>query len=343
MNSKSGGDGKSVSVIVPAYNAEEYIGKTISSLLGQEEVDLEVIVVDDCSADATLEIVNKYARKDSRIKIVGLKENKGAHLARMHGLKEAKGDYIGFVDADDYVDKRMYGRMLIKLEETHSCIAICSVKRVNEEGEFLKFEPKFRSDVVVEGKILDRFMSSKLGPAYLWNKLYRRELLIDFVDYGFPWRQTLNEDMLMNIGCFYKAKRICILEEAFCCYLKNPISVTRLGTKAEAYMEHVKAFAMALSLYGRKSKELELLIYRFYRDCISSKSLHVEDVKELDAFSEQMDAVLMHLEKVDRHALFKLSSRCGDNQGRKRGRFYRSFNKFVDRRVLKRNLFEFIK
>ena len=107
-----------VSVIVPVYNTEKYLEKCLDSLTGQTLKDIEIICVNDCSTDNSLAVLQKYALSDDRIKVIDFKENKGAAIARNTGIDAATGDYIGFVDSDDFVDLDFYEKLYNKAVET---------------------------------------------------------------------------------------------------------------------------------------------------------------------------------------------------------------------------------
>ena len=101
-----------VSVIIPVYNTEKYLEKCLDSVCNQTLSDIEIICVDDCSTDNSLNILKEYAQKDNRIKLIEFKENKGAAAARNEGIKAATGEYIGFIDSDDYPETDSYYEQL---------------------------------------------------------------------------------------------------------------------------------------------------------------------------------------------------------------------------------------
>lgn len=111
---------KLVSIIVPVYNAEKFIDDTIKSILQQTYNNYELILVNDCSKDKTLEILKEYSKKDKRIKVIENKKNLGVALTRNNGIKEAKGEYICFIDADDKWDKDKLEKQA-KFMENHKC------------------------------------------------------------------------------------------------------------------------------------------------------------------------------------------------------------------------------
>ena len=103
-----------VSIIVPVFNSKKYLAKCLDSLVGQTLKDLEIICVNDASTDGSLDILKFYAQNDNRIKIIDLMKNRGAGAARNMGIKVAEGEYIGFVDSDDYVDLDFYEKLYEK-------------------------------------------------------------------------------------------------------------------------------------------------------------------------------------------------------------------------------------
>lgn len=124
---------KLISIIVPAYNVEQYLARCLDSILGQTYTNLEILVVDDGSADRTGTIADEYAQKDDRIKVIHQK-NRGLSGARNAALEIAKGDYIGYVDGDDFIESTMYAKMLDACESTGSEMAGCAYQKVDEAG-----------------------------------------------------------------------------------------------------------------------------------------------------------------------------------------------------------------
>ena len=120
-----------ISIIVPVYNVERYLGKCINSILNQTFADFELILVDDGSTDRSGYICDDYKKKDNRIKVIH-KENGGLSSARNAGLDIAKEKYIGFVDSDDFINKNMYEFLYKDIKVNNSDIAICDYEEVYE-------------------------------------------------------------------------------------------------------------------------------------------------------------------------------------------------------------------
>ena len=121
-----------ITVVVPAYNSEGTILRCINSILNQTYQDIQLIVVDDGSEDGTRTIVEEFQKQDSRIELISIR-NSGVSHARNVGIDNARGEYITFVDSDDYIDEVMYESLMKKLNEYNADIAHCSYKNVNEE------------------------------------------------------------------------------------------------------------------------------------------------------------------------------------------------------------------
>ena len=117
-----------ISVIVPVYNCEKYIGKCIESILNQTFKDLELILIDDGSADESGKICDEYKIQDKRVKVIHEK-NSGVSIARNVGINVAKGKYIGFVDSDDYLAPDMYESLYENLMKSHADVAICGIMK----------------------------------------------------------------------------------------------------------------------------------------------------------------------------------------------------------------------
>ena len=159
-------NGIKVSVIVPVYNVEKYIKKCLDSLLGQTLKEIEILAVNDGSTDSSSEILNEYASRDSRI-IVLNKENGGLSDARNYALPHVRGEYIGFIDSDDYVDSEMFRVMYQKAVETDSDIVECNLHHTFDSYE----------DTEIGKHITDKKEMIMHGRSVVWNKIYKSTFL----------------------------------------------------------------------------------------------------------------------------------------------------------------------
>ena len=165
-----------ISIIVPVYNVEKYICRCIDSILDQTYKDFELILVDDGSTDSSGKICDDYKKRDKRIKVIH-KENGGLSSARNIGLDIAEGDYIGFIDSDDYIRKDMYEVLYNDIVKYHADISICSYKEVNEY-----FQPKNIRDnnkiEIYEGidSLNQLYKNNRVKFIVAWNKLYDKSI-----------------------------------------------------------------------------------------------------------------------------------------------------------------------
>jgi len=213
-----------ISVIVPVYNVEGYLHKCIKSLLEQSYNNLEIILVDDGSTDASGAICDSYS-KDSRIKVIH-KEHEGVADARNRGLAAVNGSYIGFLDGDDYLDLDFYTYLYRALLENSADISQCAFKKVlpNEEIASSQTSAELSPTECISGYyMLQNLRTSKYYPAntILGNKLYRRDLFI-----GLQFRTgRLHEDEYIIHQIYYKATRVCINTKVLYYYVQRPSSI----------------------------------------------------------------------------------------------------------------------
>lgn len=190
-----------ISVIVPIYNVDMYLRRCLDSLINQTYKNMEFLLVDDGSTDSSGMICEKYAQKDNRIKVVHC-ENQGVSEARNKGLNIATGEWIGFVDPDDWIDEDMY-ESLYKMAKLYNVdISVCSYRSCNKF--FYENITKKKND---ECEILDNKLSMKymlvndLYCGAVWNKLYKKDILINN---RFKKNMIIGEDVLFNFNLLYK-------------------------------------------------------------------------------------------------------------------------------------------
>ena len=169
-----------ISVIVPVYKVEEYLDKCVNSIIGQSYNNLEIILVDDGSPDRCGAICDSYMRKDSRVRVVH-KKNGGLSSARNAGLEVATGEYIGFVDSDDYIDSQMYEQLLRGFDgDSNAGITSCMIKRVLN-GDVDAYNPSWEISqrrIIPANEIARRLLTTKSNYT-VWSKLFIRSLIGD--------------------------------------------------------------------------------------------------------------------------------------------------------------------
>ena len=211
---------KKISVIIPIYNVKKFLEKCLTSVVNQTYKNLEIILINDGSTDNSLDICNEFVKKDERIKLIN-KENEGLSAARNTGLKLATGEYIGFIDSDDWIDLDFYEKLYNAIEKNQADIACASIERV---GQFVK---KFRVHYLEE-KITENFKENlKIcnypKNSYVWNKLYKAEL----VKNTFFKEGVYFEDVIWTSKILEKSSKIVAVPNIKYYYFKNKFSIVK--------------------------------------------------------------------------------------------------------------------
>lgn len=196
-----------ISIIVPAYNVEPYIGRCLDSILNQTYKNIEIIVVNDGSTDNTASILNNYELKDDRIRIIH-KENGGVSSARLKGIEQSTGDWIGFVDGDDTIDSDMYEFLLKNAFDYNADISHCGYTIISNSGKSKKIYGTGNILIQDTVKGLTDLIKGELIEPGLCNKLYRKNLFSKILNYDIiDLSIKINEDLLMNFYLFMNSKK----------------------------------------------------------------------------------------------------------------------------------------
>lgn len=254
-----------ISIIVPAYNVEKYINKCVDSIIAQTYNNLEIILVDDGSSDSTGKICDEYLKYDNRI-IVIHKSNGGLSDARNAGLDIAKGEYIGFVDGDDYISINMYKSLYNRIIADKTDMAVCSFSYVNEFGEDLS---NLNACNPLSNEIVQfpHFFSKLVSERYWYfaiavNKLYSKKI---WNNLRFPYAK-LHEDEFVAHKVMGLCASISFLEEKNYFYvqrkgsiIQSTYNVNRLDA-VEAMMDRIHYFSY-LNLFRENEHNLFRTIY----------------------------------------------------------------------------------
>lgn len=212
-----------VSVIIPIYNVEQYLIRCVESVMSQSYSHLEIILVDDGSPDKCPEICDLLSREDARIKVIH-KENGGLSSARNAGLDVATGDYIAFVDSDDYIDKSMIEIMIVAVEKYGVPVACCGRVRVSNTNQNLMFNLPKEKVLTGEQAIKEVLLGGCVEEA-AWDKLYKADI---FKNRRFPLGE-INEDVVQTIEILGACKSIVHVGKPLYYYCENIGSITQNG------------------------------------------------------------------------------------------------------------------
>lgn len=234
-----------VSVIVPVYNVEKFIDKCLNSLVNQTLKEIEIIVVNDGTKDNSQKIIDKYVKKyPDKIKSY-IKENGGQGSARNYGLEKANGEYIGYVDSDDFVEKDMYKKLYNKAKENNYDIVVCGNYNVSED---------------YQNKNIDTFINNYntdlenifFGKMAVWNKIYKRDILIknklEFKE------KVWYEDLAFTLKAIMNSNTFAFIDEPLYDYLIREGS-TMNNSNVQRNLEILDAFNDILSYIQHNKKE----------------------------------------------------------------------------------------
>lgn len=209
-----------VSIIVPVYNVEKYIHKCLNSILNQSYYNLEVILVDDGSTDKSGEICDEYALLDKRIHIIH-KENGGLSSARNAALDIVSGEYIAFVDSDDWIEREMIEKLVEKAIEEEADMVQCGFRYVNEHND-IKGTNSSKGIVISNNEsLIDLYFSQKIIDVVVWNKLYKKYLF----DNIRMFEGRNNEDTMIMPEILLQVGKFINIDGEYYNYLKREDSI----------------------------------------------------------------------------------------------------------------------
>lgn len=247
----------SISVIVPVYNTEVYLDKCLESLMNQTIINIEFIVVDDGSTDMSSTIIKKYCDMDERFRYY-YKENGGLSSARNFGITKATGEYIGFIDSDDWIEESMFERLYQSIVEADADICICSMKYVLNNGNEINKGIKIKEECVVNNiEGLRRLFIADEYKCHAVNKLFKKEL---FYNIKFP-EGKMYEDVATIYKLIYNAKKIKLIPDKLYSYLQNrPNSIVNSRFNEKSFdmfdtIDEIRSFTKEKNIYDKLKSE----------------------------------------------------------------------------------------
>ena len=210
-----------ISVIVPVYNVSNYLNQCIQSILSQSFKDFELIVVDDGSTDDSLEKCERWVCNDNRINLIK-QSNQGLSKARNSGIRVAKGDYLVFVDSDDWIEPDMFSNMVHFVETQHADIVVCRGQMVEANGTISRYVGYDSFEIMTGVEATKEILKDEKMQSYAWNKIYKRELF-DGIEYPVG---RIFEDTATTYKLFYKCNKVVCIPYVGYNYRMNPNSIT---------------------------------------------------------------------------------------------------------------------
>lgn len=253
-----------ITVIIPVYNVDKYLSRTVDSVLMQTFKDFEVICINDCSTDNSLEVLEDFALKDNRIKIINNEKNLGAALARNVGIDSAQGEYIYFLDADDYIDDKYLECMVQKIEH-ENCDIVLNLSIENEtNGVVAKYNHPSMPKINPEGEYLDKITTIHDALCFIWARMYRKSFLSEnnlrFLDIH------ATDDVVFNtIVDMYTDKTFVFYGEKYHYTVNNTGVTGKAKTVDDRDLQHIKAHSLIYDFLKERNKLNDRLkLFRVY-------------------------------------------------------------------------------
>lgn len=302
-----------ISVIIPVYNTGDYLQKCIESITAQTYKLLEILLIDDGSAEYTAELCDNLAAKDNRIRVYH-KENEGVSIARNYGIKKATGDYICFVDSDDWIDNCMYENLYQKIMETDADIVFCDARTVRGNGKIemdtLDIAPPGLQN---KAEISPDTLCQLAGSA--WRGLYKSSTIKSVF---FPEGLKFSEDRFFNLQAITKSNSIFYLKQAYynryiregsCVnsYHSNGITVVKKAYRLiDSFVVNEWGYDYLKPYYIQKAYSYLSLLYGVFK---SGKPL-VDKYREIKEIASDCDLHSLLKSIATKDIRFKLIMEC---------------------------------
>jgi len=312
-----------VSVIVPVYNVERFIRRCVDSILSQTYKNLEIILIDDGSPDNSGTICDEYAQMDSRIRVIH-QENGGVSIARNAGLRIITGEYIAFVDPDDYIDVNMYETMIKKIVDTNSDICVCQWQYELSDGrqvvDLNKIDKSIYGEItsVKFAEYYYRGSYEEVTVCALWNKLYKRDIFNDLYFYG-----NISEDYRIQDAILCKSYKLVVIPDQLYFYVQNENSLTNKPFSTDVlltldiFLDRINYFAdNEFILWNTRKRYCDLYVEYYYK----AKNANIE-MRHIRDFSKVLKSLLfdrhMKLKFILRMILFRISPKLYERLSKK--------------------------
>lgn len=306
--------GPLISIVVPAYNVQAIVGECVRSILAQTHRKLEVIAVDDRSTDDTGSILDGIAAEDGRLKVLHLPENIGLHAARGEGLRVATGAFIGFVDGDDIAQPTMFAKLLDALIQKDADIAICGFQEVHAQSRAVQRVVRFPALEHFDTDLLGRYSRGEFRSGVMWNKLYKRELLLPNAMMTIDRSADSGADYIVGVGCFAEARRVVVIPDVELDYLSHPKSMSRASNATKRFVDLLHFYVTSLEVHRSKRTERYWAIDELYARQFRFDSYRVGDKEQFAAYRDELQRSLIRLAEVHPegiHALMQVHYESG--------------------------------
>lgn len=269
-----------ISIIIPVYKVEKYLEKCIQSVINQTYENLQIILVDDGSPDNCGKICDEYAKKDHRIEVIH-KSNGGLSDARNKGLEIAKGEYIGFVDSDDYIEADMYEVLYNLLEQYNADVSICNFYTVSQG----KISIKNAYNGINEYnriEILKEILLDKNIQSYAWNKLYKKEL---FDEIKYPIGKKY-EDIGTTFYLLEKCNKVVVTGKSEYYYINRQDSIVNNVTES-TITDYIELIMQRYDYIEENIKELSSYNKDYLKRILKTAEKDIKSLNEVGDYTKK--------------------------------------------------------
>lgn len=264
-----------ISLIIPAYNVEDYICQCLNSALNQSYDNIEIVIIDDGSSDSTTKFIEQFASRDTRIQYIH-QQHHGVMLTRQCAIERTHGAFLCFLDGDDYLPKDAIATLYRGLEHTNADIVCADIVRIGKNYAVKRSE---KWDGIIEGDTLMRYLLTNQMEGYLVAKLYKRHLFENLI---YPADISLAEDKFINIQIAAKNPRTYHIPDTVYYYIKRTGSISHHKFSIEyaiKYTQYIEHFLHTTENYKRYEAELAVMRIKFY--LMHIRHLSNPDIRDL--------------------------------------------------------------
>ena len=277
-----------LTVIIPVYNTAEYLSRCIESVINQTEHNIEVVIINDASTDASDTIIHNYITTDSKINYIKLSHNIGVGNARNIGINTARTKYISFLDSDDWIDAAYYEKMLEQIELNHSDICISGIKTEVDDIYSWKYRYQYPSNFTINGKrcihaLTNQYNSDISISPIVNNKIYCKELILNhYIEFD---KSRRAQDLFFSFMGFVYADKVSICNNIYYHYYQRNFSATHNFTTQYVDDYFYILFTLKSELESRRlfllyQKEYEKYVNHYMTKLINNMFHNVQNADE---------------------------------------------------------------
>lgn len=260
---------KILSIIVPVYNCESTIERCIDSILKSKYNNFEILIINDASQDNSKNIIESRYLNNDRIEIINLSENRGVSFCRNLGIENARGKYITFVDADDYITESMYSNMMGIIYKHNVDCCICDYSEVFSNGSIQKSKYKYENIILNREETIKKYLIDDISPA-IWDKIFKADILKKYVRFNEDLK--VGEDILFCLDFFYRVENIYLLNEINYFYIQQEQSVMHVvSPKLLQFKEVVSSISKKQLNYYKRYCDEE---FCYFKSAMIMRGIH---------------------------------------------------------------------